>query len=239
MKRYSLMLEDTAVAVPKIFGVGRNYAKHAKEMGADIPREPMLFLKPHTALASQPELVDVPVAFGDLHHEIELAVLLCKGGKNLSPESAARTIGGYGVSLDLTLRGIQAEAKDTGAPWTVAKGFDESAPVGRFVRPVSWKHASRWSALAGEGEQSAGTTNHERAELRLRVNGETRQRGPLGEMIFSPATLIAHASLYFTLEAGDVFLTGTPDGVGPLHDGDEVAAAISGLPSLWFRVRRS
>lgn len=172
MKRYAVILEDTAVAVPKIFGVGRNYAKHAKEMGADLPSEPMLFLKPRTALAIEPDIVSVPAAFGELHHEIELAVVLCKGGRNLSVDSAARTIGGYGVALDLTLRGVQAAAKKAGAPWTLAKGFDESAPVGRFARAGNWA----WSA-PGEGAE---------AELHLTVNGETRQRGPLGEMIFSP-----------------------------------------------------
>jgi 2-keto-4-pentenoate hydratase/2-oxohepta-3-ene-1,7-dioic acid hydratase in catechol pathway len=231
------MLEDTAVSVPKIFGVGRNYAKHAKEMGADIPSEPMLFLKPRTALAIEPDIVAVPAAFGELHHEIELAVVLCKGGRNLSVDSAARTIGGYGVALDLTLRGVQAAAKKAGAPWTLAKGFDESAPVGRFARAKNW--AWRVPGVRGGADDPGAPGDRAGAELHLTINGETRQRGPLGEMIFSPATLIAYTSKYFTLEPGDLFLTGTPEGVGPLEDGDEVSAAISGLPGLSFRVRRS
>ncbi|NNE08930.1 MAG: fumarylacetoacetate hydrolase family protein [Gemmatimonadetes bacterium] len=234
MKRYAVKLEDTAVDVPKIFCVGRNYAKHAREMGADIPSEPMLFLKPRTALAVEPDIVEVPAAFGELHHEIELAVVLCKGGRNLSVDSAARTIGGYGVALDLTLRAVQAAAKEKGAPWTLAKGFDESAPVGRFARAKNWAWRVSGEEGAGEGEGEGADF-----ELHLTVNGETKQRGPLREMIFSPAKLISYASRYFTLEPGDLFLTGTPEGVGPLEDGDEVEAAISGLPGLSFRVKRS
>lgn len=216
----TVLLNDAEVRPSKIFCVGRNYAAHAAEMNASVPAEPMIFMKPRTAL-SRPgggELF-VPESFGELHFEIELVLLLGDGGRDLSVEAADRLVAGYGVGLDLTLRGIQAKAKEVRAPWTVAKGFDASAPVGDFLAPAEDLSANPRS-------------------LHLTVNGETKQRGSTADMIFSPGTIISFLSRYFTLEAGDLIFTGTPPGVGPLHDGDRVSGSIEGLPALDFTFRR-
>lgn len=216
----SVLLGGREVAVRKIICIGRNYAAHAKEMGAALPAEPMLFLKPSTAVA-RPGGGDlfVPRAFGLLHHEIELAVLLGDGGKDLGAAAAPRLIAGYGVALDLTLRDLQAAAKKGGRPWSLSKGFDGAAPVGDFA-PAS---------AIGDVRNLA---------LRLVVNGEVRQEGNTAAMIFPPEEILAYASRFMTLEAGDILLTGTPEGVGPLDDGDEVVASIGGLPGLWCTLRR-
>lgn len=216
----TVFLEGRPVSIGKILCVGRNYAAHAEEMGAGIPDEPVLFLKPHTALV-RPAGGDihVPAVHGELHHEIELVLLLGAGGRDLSADEAARAVAGLGVGVDLTLRAIQARAKEDRAPWTVAKGFDRSAPVGDFV---------------AAGDVSADKPR----ALRLSVNGETRQEGNAARMIFPPTRIISFASRYFTLEEGDLFFTGTPPGVGPLRDGDRVSAEVEGLPGLDFTVRR-
>ncbi len=216
----AVLFDSAEVPISKIFCVGRNYAAHAEEMSANLPPEPMIFLKPSTALA-RPGGGDlsIPENLGELHFEIELVLLLGGGGKNLPPAEAERLIAGYGVGLDLTLRGIQATAKERGAPWSVAKGFDGSAPVGDFVS-------------SGDHPADSGRV------LRLLVNGEQRQEGSTAEMIFSPGRIISFASRYFTLEPGDLFFTGTPSGVGPLYDGDRISASIDGLPELHFKFHR-
>jgi len=208
------------IEVRKILCVGRNYAAHAAEMGAAPPDEPVFFLKPSTALA-HPSGGDlfIPEEWGLLHHEVELALLLGGGGRDLSPGEAGEAVLGCAVALDLTLRDVQSRAKKAGGPWTVAKGFDGSAPVGGFL-PVS--------SLKDLGDLA----------LTLSVNGEVRQASRTSRMIFSPAELVAHASSRMTLEEGDLLFTGTPEGVGPLVDGDRVVASLEGLPDLTLTLRR-
>ncbi|RPJ40892.1 MAG: FAA hydrolase family protein [Candidatus Latescibacterota bacterium] len=189
-------------------------------MRARIPGEPVLFLKPTTALVRPDggELF-VPESYGLLHHEIELVALLGRGGKNLSEEETAGRIAGYAVALDLTLREPQTAAKKAGEPWMLWKGFDGSCPVGAFA-PA--ERVPDPCALA----------------LSLEVNGEVRQKGHTSSMMFSPARIVAYASRYITLEEGDLFLCGTPDGVGPLVHGDKIAARIDGLPEMRFELKR-
>ncbi|MFH1680001.1 MAG: fumarylacetoacetate hydrolase family protein [Candidatus Eisenbacteria bacterium] len=216
----AIVLEGRLVPVRKILCVVRNFSAHAVEMGARIPGEPVLFMKPHTALV-RPDGGDlfVPESFGLLHHEIELAVFLGGGGRDLSVGEAEPLIAGYGAALDLTLREPQTDAKKAGEPWMLWKGFDGSCPVGAFA-----------AAERVEDVRNLG--------LALEVNGGLRQKGHTSRMMFSPARILAYTSRYITLEEGDLFLTGTPEGVGPLHDGDEVAARIGSLPELRFTLRR-
>jgi acylpyruvate hydrolase len=203
----------------KIVCIGRNYAKHAAELGNEVPEEPMLFLKPVTALVGQGGRVILPAKTSDVHHEIELVAVIGRGGKDIPRESALEFVDGYAVGLDMTARDLQAAAKKKGHPWTVAKGFDTFAPLGG-IAPTSQ------------------VPDPQDLEVTLRVNGEIRQHGSTRDMIHSVADLVAYCSTIFTLMPGDLIYTGTPDGVGPVHDGDELVATIGSLPELRVRVRR-
>lgn len=207
--------ERAAFPVRRIYCVGRNYAAHAREMGADPEREPpFFFTKPRDAAAGldRHAALPYPGATGDLHHEVELVVALSKGGRDIPPGEAGALIYGYGVGVDLTRRDLQAAAKAAGRPWDTAKGFDHSAPMG---------------AIAREAPASD-------APITLSVNGAQRQGGRLSDMIWSIPEVIAEASRLWTLAPGDLIFTGTPEGVGPLARGDRVEARIEGLPSLVF-----
>lgn len=196
--------------VSKVVCVGSNYAKHIKEMGSAIPEEPVVFIKPETALCDLRQPISIPQGekFGSVHHEIELAVLIGATLKQATEEHVQKAIAGYGVALDLTLRDIQAKLKKAGQPWEKSKGFDNSAPLSGFI-PV--------------GEFSDDPQN---TELKLVVNGEVRQHGNTADMITKIVPLIAYMSQYFTLRAGDVILTGTPEGVGPMASGDNLEVFI-------------
>ncbi len=194
----------------KIICVGRNYAKHIEEMNSTPTKEPVLFLKPNSALHPFSEPLRVPDSFGSVHHEIELAVCISKTCASVSPEEAAAAIAGYAVALDLTLRDMQSDAKKAGLPWAVAKGFDNACPISPFV-----------------GTDIVNDVTD--LELLLKVNGIIRQQGSTRQMLFKIPQLIAYASKFFTFERGDLFLTGTPAGVGPLRAGDEIEASIKSI----------
>ncbi len=203
----------------KIICIGRNYALHAREMGSEAPETPILFLKPSSALVGSGGRIVLPPQSQDVHHEVELVVVIGRGGKNIPVAQAREHIDGYAVGLDMTARDVQAEAKKKGLPWTVAKGFDTFAPLGEF-------------ALA------SAVADVQDLEVSLRVNGEVRQQGRTADMLFSVADLVAYCSTIFTLLPGDLIYTGTPEGVGPVQTGDTLEAAITGLPALSVRVRR-
>lgn len=207
--------------VRRIFCVARNYEAHAREMGADPSREaPFFFTKPADAVLPVGEneigRMVYPLATGDLHHEVELVVALGAGGENLTPEQARDCIWGYAVGLDMTRRDLQAEAKAKGRPWDSAKAFDDAAPI---------------SAL-----RHMPGVELTRGEIRLDINGEMRQRGDLGDMIWSVTEVIAYFSRYFCLQAGDLIYTGTPEGVGPVHVGDQLRGVIDGVATLALEV---
>ncbi|MCH8476448.1 MAG: fumarylacetoacetate hydrolase family protein [Wenzhouxiangella sp.] len=204
--------------VRHVWCVGRNYAEHAREMGVDPDKsDPVFFSKP-AASAHQQQRVQYPATTEELHHEGELVVCLAEGGRNLGAEQWAGRIFGFAVGVDLTRRDVQARFKKAGQPWELSKGFDQAAPVGVIVR------ASDWSP-----DPEAG--------IELQVNGILRQQATLGEMIWSVPKLLERLSQNLTLHAGDVLMTGTPAGVGPLKVDDRVLARISGLPVLEFSVR--
>jgi len=196
--------------VSKVVCVGSNYAKHIKEMGSATPDEPVLFIKPETALCDLRQPLSIPAALGDVHHEVELAVLIGATLKQASEEHVAKAIAGYGVALDLTLRDLQASFKKAGQPWERAKGFDNACPLSGFI-PVN--------DYTGDPQNS---------ELKLVVNGEVRQHGSTSDMIHKIKPLIAYMSQFFTLRAGDVILTGTPEGVGSLRSGDKIEISLAG-----------
>ncbi|MGA5656046.1 fumarylacetoacetate hydrolase family protein [Rahnella contaminans] len=195
--------------VNKVVCVGNNYADHIKEMGSQISAEPVVFIKPETALCDIRQPLAIPKDLGAVHHEVELAVLIGTPLKQATEDRVANAIAGYALALDLTLRDLQTKFKAAGQPWEKAKGFDGSCPISGFI-PVS---------EFGDAQQ---------ADLQLFVNGETRQEGNTRNMLTPLLPLIAYMSRYFTLRAGDIILTGTPQGVGPLKAGDEIVATLNG-----------
>ena len=189
----------------KIVCVGRNYAAHALEMGADRPQEPLLFLKPSTALLAGGGGVTLPQWSDEVHHEVELVVRIGSHCKDVDESDAARCIDAWGVGIDFTARDVQERAKESGHPWAVAKGFDGSAPVSELL------------PMAALDDLSG-------LELELQVGGESRQRGSTASMLWGVPELLAFASSRFTLEPGDLLFTGTPEGVGPVESGDRIVA---------------
>ena len=200
--------------IRRVFCIGRNYAEHAREMGASVDKSaPMFFCKPADAVVSDGADVPYPSATADLHHEVEMVVALGSGGRDLSPEQAAAVVWGYGVGLDLTRRDLQAQAKAKGHPWDVAKAFDHSAPV---------------SALLPAAEATLDANS----VLQLSINGELRQRTTLGEMVHGVPQIIAALSTLFELKGGDLIFTGTPAGVAALQRGDRFHAELIGVAEL-------
>jgi len=214
----TVQLERKSIPVGKLLCIGRNYAEHAREMKADLPTEPVVFLKPASAIIASGDTVVIPPFSSELHHEVEMVVLIGKEGKNIARVSAFEYVAGYAVGLDMTLRDVQAKAKKAGLPWTVAKGFDTSAPVSEFV-PAS--------SIPEPGA----------LPMTLLVNGEERQKGTTADMIFPVDVLVSYLSSVFTLEPGDLIFTGTPEGVGPVVTGDMLEAFLGTSCSLRVGVR--
>lgn len=204
--------------VGKVVCLGRNYREHIRELGNEIPEKPVLFIKPASSIIGRKETVVIPPYSHDCHHEVELAVLIGKWGRNISEENAMAHVAGYGVALDMTLRDVQAELKKKGLPWEAAKAFDTSCPLSDFVpaSDVADPHALRIS---------------------LKVNGELRQDSSTACMMRRIPQIISEISAMFTLEQGDIILTGTPEGVGPVAAGDVMIADIVGVGSLEVYVR--
>ncbi len=210
MPAVSLIGGQRSFQVAKIICVGRNYAGHAKEMKADLPTTPVLFLKPPSAIIHDGGHIVIPPISQEMHHEVEMTVLLGKGGKHIPREKALTHIAGFGVGLDMTLRDVQSEAKKKGLPWTLAKGFDTSAPLSGFA-------------------PAASVRDPHNLNIELSVNGGARQKGNTGEFIFRLDQLISYISTFFTLEEGDIIFTGTPEGVAQVLPGDVLEARLSDL----------
>lgn len=221
---------STRYPVRRIFCVGRNYAEHAREMGADPTREaPFFFCKPADALCDASQPVHYPSRTRDFHHEVELVVALSAGGTKLSIDAALHAVFGFGIGIDWTRRDLQSDAKKHGRPWDTGKAFDQAATLGPL-------HAG-WTALHGATETRA---SHARGELHgaiwLEVNGQRRQQGDLSELIWTVPEIIAELSTLFALRAGDLVFTGTPAGVGPVVVGDRLTAGIEGLGHIDVQV---
>jgi len=201
----------------KIVAVGRNYVAHAKELGNAVPKEPVLFLKPTSSYLGVGGTIEIPHPLESLHHEVELAVVIGKKARDVPEASAMDYVAGYALALDMTAREIQASAKSAGLPWTVAKGQDTFTPIGSVLPKES-------------------VSDPDNLELWLKVDGEMRQKGSTKDMIFKIPFLISHISSIMTLLEGDVILTGTPPGVGPVKAGQKITAGITDLVEVYFSV---
>jgi len=201
-------IERQRSPTPTIFGIGRNYAQHARELGNPLPPEPVVFLKPGGSLLDSGGTIALPPQSADVQHEVEIVLLLGSGGRHLSVDEAWSAIAGYGVGIDVTARDIQRKAQAAGSPWAIAKGFDTFAPVSKFA-PAAWVRDPR--ALRFD----------------LTVNAETRQRGNSADMLFSCGELVSYLSSVFTLSTGDLVFTGSPEGVGRINPGDRLVARLT------------
>lgn len=210
---HTVKLDGRDIPVGKVVCIGRNYAEHIKELGNQTPDKPVIFIKPASAIVPSGGTIVIPNYSDDCHHEIELAVLIGQSAKNVTAAEAPGYVSGYAVALDLTLRDVQSAQKSKGLPWEIAKAFDTSCPISDFVP-------------AGQ------VIDPQNLQLKLTVSGEVRQDGNTRDMMRSIAELIAAASSYFTLEEGDILLTGTPSGVGKIASGDQLEASIEQVGKL-------
>jgi fumarylpyruvate hydrolase len=200
--------------VGRIYCVGRNYAEHAREMGHDPDREPpFFFMKPADAIVPNGATIPFPQVTRDLHHEIEMIVAIGKDGADIPVAKALDHVFGYGVGLDMTRRDLQGEAKKMGRPWEMGKAFDNSAPC----------TALKTVAMVGHPAKGA---------IWLKVNGAVKQKGDLAEMIWNVPEMISYLSKLITLRAGDVIMSGTPAGVGPVKAGDRLEGHVEGIGDL-------
>ncbi|OJA10218.1 hypothetical protein AZE42_05514 [Rhizopogon vesiculosus] len=191
----------------KIVAIGRNYSEHIKELNNARTKEPFFFLKPTTSYLPTGGNVEIPRGVV-AHHEVELGLVIGKGGRDISQDDAESHIAGYALAVDMTARNMQDEVKKKGLPWSAVKGFDTFTPIGSFIPKSSISDAHNLT-------------------LSLKINGAIKQNGTTGDMIFRIPRLIEHVSSIMTLEEGDLILTGTPSGVGPLSPGDSVECALA------------
>lgn len=201
-------VDGRPVPLGMVYCIGRNYMKHIKEMNSEDLGEPVIFTKPSPAVCQDEDSVPLPPQSRDVHHEIELAIIIGKSGKNIPREKAGQYIAGSAVALDLTMRDIQAKAKKKGTPWALAKGFDCACPISRVYPVIDLETLSK-------------------VDLILEKNGKIVQQGNTAYMIYKIDWLIAYLSGYITLHPGDIILTGTPEGVGPILKGDKLTFSSS------------
>jgi 2-keto-4-pentenoate hydratase/2-oxohepta-3-ene-1,7-dioic acid hydratase in catechol pathway len=194
--------------VGKVVCTGRNYLDHVRELNNAVSETLILFMKPDTALLGLDESIRLPEGRGECHHEVELAVLVGRALRNADAVMTHQSVAGYGIALDLTLRDVQNELRKKGHPWEIAKAFDGSCLLSPFLRPEA-------------------LLDLQATDLMLRVNGAIRQRGNTRQMMVGVFELMAYISTHFTLRPGDVVLTGTPAGVGPLRSGDALTLSLA------------
>lgn len=206
-----------AFPVRRVYCIGRNYAAHAVEMGHDPDRDPPFFFQKNPNNLDASGTFPYPSQSSDVHHEVELLVALKSGGTNIKLEDALDHVWGYAPSLDMTQRDLQGVAKKMGRPWEIGKAFERSGPVGPL--------------------QSVADVGHlDHGKVELTVNGEVRQTGDMNQMIWKVPEMISYLSDYFELAAGDVIMSGTPSGVGPVEKGDTMVVSIDGLDDLTVKV---
>lgn len=200
----------------KIICIGRNYAEHAKEMKADLPTEPVFFMKPDTALLKDEDFY-FPEFTKDLHHEIELVIKISKAGKHIEEQFAHKYYEEIGLGIDFTARDIQAKCKEKGLPWEKAKAFDNSAPIGKFV--------------------NKSTLDLNNLQFELKINGNSKQVGHVKDMIFSFDKIISYVSQFISLKVGDLIFTGTPEGVGTVKINDKLEGFVNGVSFLNLNIK--
>jgi acylpyruvate hydrolase len=202
----------------KVFCIGRNYLDHAKELNNPVPAEPVFFMKPDTALVKNNKPFFLPDFSEEIHHEVEIVLHLNRVGKNIAEKFAHRYYSEIGIGIDFTARDLQAKCKEKGLPWEIAKAFDNSAPIGKFLPKEQFKDLAN-------------------INFHLDINGKTVQKGNTSDMIFQFDRLIAHVSRYVTIKMGDLLYTGTPAGVGPVKIGDHMQAYIEDECLLDFFIK--
>ena len=202
----------------KIIAIGRNYAEHAKELNNPIPDNPVIFLKPDTAVLKDNKPFYIPDFSSDIHYELEVVLKICKEGKHISEKFAHKYYEELGLGIDFTARDIQAAHKAKGLPWELAKAFDHSAAISNFVPKT----------------QIGDIYN---LPFELKINGETKQNGNTKHILFSFEKIIAFVSRYITLKKGDLIFTGTPEGVGPVRQGDRLEAWLQEQQLLNFEIK--
>jgi acylpyruvate hydrolase len=202
----------------KIIAIGRNYAAHAKELNNPVPGKPVIFLKPDTALLKDNKPFYIPEFSNNIHFELEVVLKVCKEGKHIAEKFASKYFDEVGLGIDFTARDIQAEHKEKGLPWELAKAFDSSAAVSNFLPK----------------EEFADLRN---LDFELSINDQVRQQGNTSLMLFSYEYLISFVSKYITLKKGDLIFTGTPEGVGQVFPGDKLQANLAGRPLLNFEIK--
>ncbi|KAG9413703.1 hypothetical protein AC1031_012929 [Aphanomyces cochlioides] len=202
----------------KVVAIGKNYEAHAREMGAlRAPKEPVLFLKPTTSYVGEGGSVLLPPGIGSVHYEVELGIVIGKTGVDIEENQWRDYVAGYVLAIDMTARDLQAAAKKDGLPWTRGKCYDTFLPISDFI-------------------PSSQVTDPQNLNIWLRVDGVERQRGNTRDMVHNIPFLISHISRIMTLEEGDVIITGTPEGVGPVVPGNVMTAGIDGLVEVKFPV---
>ena len=202
----------------KIIAIGRNYAAHAKELNNPVPSVPVIFMKPDTAVLKDNKPFYIPDFSNDIHYELEVVLKISKEGKHIQEKFAHTYYEEIGLGIDFTARDIQSAHKEKGLPWELAKAFDNSAAVSNFVPKSS---ISDLKALTFE----------------LKINQETKQNGNTENILFSFEQIIAFVSKYITLKKGDLIFTGTPEGVGQVHQGDRLEAWLEGEQLLNFEIK--
>jgi acylpyruvate hydrolase len=201
----------------KIFGIGRNYAAHIKELNNERPNEPVIFTMPDTALLIKNRPFYYPTFSDDIHHEVEIVMKISKVGKNIDEKFAHTYYNEIGIGIDFTARDLQQKAKEKGLPWAIAKGFNDAAPISKFVP-----------------KDSLDLNN---LDFSLTVDGETKQRGNTKLMLFSFEYIISYLSKFFLLKKGDLIYTGTPKGVGPVTIGNRLEAFLGDKKMLHVDIK--
>jgi 2-keto-4-pentenoate hydratase/2-oxohepta-3-ene-1,7-dioic acid hydratase in catechol pathway len=210
---------DDIIKINKIICLAQTYKKHAEEMNSNITKEPLLFLKPSSSVIFNENSIIIPSKSKSLHHEVELGIVIGKKCKDINKKDADKYILGYLLALDITARDIQSEAKKNGWPWTISKGFDTFAPISEIILKNKVK-------------------NPNNLDLSLKVNGLIRQKSNTKNMIYSVERIIEFISQIMTLEKGDLIMTGTPEGVGEINDGDIIEAELDDLCFLKIYVKK-
>jgi acylpyruvate hydrolase len=219
MTNYRIQDPTPPVPIGKIICLARTYKEHAKEMNTTVTEDPLLFLKPVSSVIFNHGTILIPPMSKSLHHEIELGVIIGKNGKHITEENALHYVFGYLVALDITARDIQTTAKKNGWPWAIAKGFDTFAPLSDAIPKEKIPHPQN-------------------LDLTLKVNGVIKQKANTNQMIYSLERIISFISTIMTLERGDLILTGTPEGVGEIKEGDVLEATLGSLCSLTVDVQK-
>ena len=207
MKSVTLRGTDKFYPVGKIICLGQNYAEHAKELKFEVPASPVFFLKPPSAIIYEGGQIVLPEISNEVHHEVEMTILIGEKGNNIHRCAALKHVAGYGIGLDMTMRDIQNEAKKKGLPWALAKGFDTSAPVSEFI--------------PAETIGDPGSLN-----IQLFINGKLRQSSSTSKFVFPVDKVISYISQFITFEPGDIIFTGTPEGVSRVEHGDKLEASL-------------